>query len=238
MKILALFLFLGAIACVLSCATMESGENIRKAEAHYKMGFANLNENKIQQAFVEFHKAYELDPNNKEVLNAIGLLYLLHLDDPAKAITYFERAVKIDPLFSEGYNNLGYSYEKTGNFETAITFYRKALSNPVYQTADKAYFNTGNSLYRMGKYEEALTAYKEALRRNPDLGLAYRKISLCYNAMGRYGDASTAMTEAIKRDTVYKGDREKALEDLSIRKMKAIGYDEQDIRDYIEILKY
>jgi hypothetical protein len=56
--------------------------------------------------------------------------------------------------------------------------------------------------------------------------------------MGRYGDASTAMTYAIKLDPTYKGDKEKALEDFSIMKLKAIGYEEKDFRDYIEIIKY
>jgi tetratricopeptide (TPR) repeat protein len=238
LKISSFFVFSCALICVISCASMRSEENIQKAGAHYKMGVANLNESRIQQAFVEFHKAYELDPNNREVLNAIGILYLLHLDEPIKAIGYFEKAAKADPLFSDAYNNIGYAYEKTGNYEKAITFYEKALSNPVYITAEKAYINIGSSYYRMGKYEAALISYKEALKRSPNMSLAYMRLALCYNALGKYGEASTAMTHAIDLDSIYKGNREKALEDLNIRKLGASGYDERDIRDYLEILKY
>lgn len=220
------------------CAACATTDKSNKAEAYYKLGIAYLNDNKVQQAFVEFHKSYELDPHNKEVLNAIGIVYLLHLDEPNKAIQYFEGAVKEDPLYSEAFNNLGYAYEKTGNFEKAILNYKKALSNPLYPTAEKAYVNMGNSYYALGNFEAAIQSFKEAIKRAPSLSLAYWRMALCLNAMGRYGDASTAISEAVKLDPSYEGDREKAIEDLSVKKLRAKGREERDINDYIDILRY
>lgn len=231
-KILVLMLI---IALASACATANS---TNKSEAYYKMGIAYLNENKVQQAFVEFHKAYELAPHNKEILNAVGIIYLLHLEETNKAIEYFDKAVKEDPSYSEAYNNLGYAYEKLGSYEKAISYYRKALSNPLYQTADKAYINMGNSYYRMGNYEAALQSYKEAVKRAPSSSLAYWRLALCFNAMGRYGDASTAVTQAVKLDPLYSGSAEKAIEDLSLKRLSAKGSEEKDINDFLEILKY
>jgi len=218
-----------------ACATTD---NANRAEAYYKLGIAYLSDNKVQQAFVEFHRAYELNPHKKEILNAIGIVYLLHLEETDKAIEYFERAVKEDPLYSEALNNLGYALEKKDDFGKAITFYRKALSNPLYPTAEKAYINMGNSYYRLGNFDAALQSYKEAIKRAPGLALAYWRLALCLNAMGRYGDASTAVSEAVKLEPAYGGDREKAIEDLSLSKLKAKGREERDIHEYIEILKY
>lgn len=226
----------GALSFIISCASTENREV--KATAHYKIGVAYLNENKIQQAFVEFHKAYELDPNNKQVLYAIGYIYLERFDEPYKSIEYFSKAVQVDPDYSDAYNNMGYAYYKSGDFDRAITFYKKALANPVYPTADRAYINLGNSYYRLGRYDDALVAFKEATKRVPGFFLPYMKIALCYNAMRKYGDASTAITQGITLDPAYKGDKEKAIEDYTLKKINAIGYDEQDMRDYIEILKY
>ncbi len=59
---ICLALFLLALAG--SCATSGKGEK-PEALAYYKLGVAYLNESKIQQAFVEFHKAYEIAPDNK-----------------------------------------------------------------------------------------------------------------------------------------------------------------------------
>ena len=236
MKKFILIAMLCVMPVIMACATTQ--DHAVKATAYYKMGVAYLNENKIQQAFVEFHKAYELDPRNKEVLNAIGYIYLIHLDKPGEAIGYFNKAVDLDPDYSDAYNNLGYAYEKSGNFEKAIAYYKKAISNPVYPTADRTYINLGSSYYRLGRYDDAMTALKEAIKRNPDFFLPYMKLALCYNALGKYGDASTAITRAIELDPAYKGDKEKAREDLTLKKMQATGYDEQEIRDYLEILKY
>ena len=224
---------------VIACATAQpAGDNIQSASAHYKIGVSYLNEGKAQLAFVEFQKAYELNPKDREVLNAIGIIYLLYFDDTPKAIDFFGKAVIVDPNYSEAYNNLGFSYEKLGQFDKAIPFYKKAVSNLLYSTPEKAYISMGNSYYRLGKYDDAISSFKNAVNRAPELSLAYMRMALCYNAMGRYGEASTSMTYAIKVDPVYKGDKEKALEDFTIMKLKATGYEEKDFKDYIEIIKY
>jgi len=224
---------------VIACATaQQTGDNKQTASAHYKIGVSYLNEAKAQQAFVEFQKAYELNPDDREVLNAIGIIYLLNFDDTAKAIVFFEKATKVDPGYSEAYNNLGFAYEKLGQFDKAIPFYKKAVSNLLYSTPEKAYISMGNSYYRLGRYEDAISSYKDAVNRAPEQSLPYMRMALCYNAMGRYGDASTAMTHAIAMHPVYKGDKEKAMEDFAIMKLKATGYEEKDFTDYIEIIKY
>ncbi len=197
---------------VIACATPQSKEAVQRAGAHYKMGVAYLKEEKVQQAFVELQQAYQLNPDDKEVLNGIGIIYLLYFDETAKAIDFFEKATKVDPNYSDAYNNLGFAYEKLGRFDAAIPFYKKAVSNLTYSTPEKAYIGLGNAYYRLGKYEDALYSYKEAIKRAPNLGLPYMRMALCYNAMGRYGEASSAMTYAITLDPAYKGDREKALE--------------------------
>lgn len=206
---------------VISCATARQNGDTKQAEAHYKIGVSYLNDSKAQQAFVEFQKAYEINPKNKEVLRAIGVIYLVYFDETSKAIDFFDKAVDIDPDYSDAYNDLGFAYEKLGQFNRAILFYKKAVANLLYSTPEKAYIGMGNSYYRLGKYDDALSAYKEAVKRAPELEMSYLRMALCYNAMGRYGEASTAMTYAIKLDNVYKGDKEKAQEDFSIMKLKA-----------------
>ena len=234
--------FLTAVLALLpllcSCAPVETESNIQNAQAHYKIGVGYLSENKVQQAFVEFQRAYELNPNNKEVLNAIGIIYLLHFDETQKAADYFQKAIKIDPDYSEAHNNLGYAQEKLGNFEAAIPYYRKAVSNLVYATPEKAFINMGRAYYRMGKYDSALTAYKEAIKRAPNLDLPYLGLALCYNATGRYGDASASLTRAIGLNPLYKGDAKLAAEDFNSRRIIASGYEQKDLSDYLEILKY
>jgi len=236
LKIKNILIFL--ILFLTCCATTATEGDIQKAGAHYKLGISYFNENKIQLAYVEFQKALELDPNDKEALNAIGIIHLLKFEDFPKAADFFRKAIIIDPKFSEAYNNLGVAYEKMGKPYDAIISYKKALSNPMYQKPENAYNSLGRVYYRLGRYEEAIEAYKGALRRTGDFYPSYYGLALCFNSKGRYGDASTAITRAIELDPLYKGDKEKATSDFENRKLTAKGDEEKEMAAYIEILKY
>ena len=96
---------------VTACASTKSADIVQKATAHYKIGLSYYNENKFQQAYIEFQKALEINPKDKEVLNALGIVQLLQFEDLEKAIEYFKRALKADKNFSEANNNLGVAYE-------------------------------------------------------------------------------------------------------------------------------
>jgi type IV pilus assembly protein PilF len=236
LKIRSIIIFLAIF--LFSCSTTETGENIQKANAHYQLGISYINDNNIQPAFIEFQKALKLNPDNKEILNAIGIIYLLKLENYPEAIKYFQKALKLDKNFSEASNLLGFAYEKTGRFDEAIEAYKMALSNTLYKNPEKAFNNLGRVYYRLKRYNDAIDAYKEALRRFSDFHLPYYGLALCYNAKGQYGDAATAITRAIELDPLYKGNKDKAKEDFENKKLIAKGDEEKDIIDYIEMLRY
>ena len=230
--------FLVAVLVAGGCATTKSEDKVQKASAHYQLGVSYLNDNNIQPAFVEFQKALELNPDDKEVLNGIGVIYLLKLEDPPRAVEYFQRALRVDKNFSEASNNLGFAYEKMGRHDDAVAAYRAALSNPLYRNAEKAFNNLGRAYYRMKKYPEALDAYREALKRSSDFHLPYYGLALCFNAVGRYGDAATALKKALDMDPNYRGNRDKAISDMREKKLLLRGDDERDIEDLLEIMNY
>jgi len=236
-KLTGCSIFLFFLMSLVSCATLNS-ESTQNSAARYKLGVGYYSEGKIQQAFVEFQHAYELNPQNKEVLYAIGIIYLLDFDETLKAIDFFQRAVKIDPDYSEAYNNIGYAHAKIGQFDTAIPFYKKALSNLLYATPEMAFVNMGKAYYRLGRYNDAAVAFKDAIKRAPNFDLPYMGLALCYNATGKYGDASAALSHAIVLNPQYKGNAKMAAEDFLIRKLGASNYDQKDFADYLEILKY
>lgn len=229
---LTLALFAGA------CATVKTDDMPQKASAHYRLGLSYLNDNNIQPAFVEFQKAIELDPANKEILNALGVIYLMKLEDYPKAIEYFRKALQADGSYAEASNNLGIAYEKTGRFSEAIEAYKIALANPFYINSEKAFNNLGRAYYRDKHYADAINAYKEALKRFPDFHQPYYGLALCYNATGKYGDAALAIKKAYELDPDYKGNREKVLKDMRELKLLIKDYEEKDIDDLLEIMNY
>jgi tetratricopeptide (TPR) repeat protein len=233
-----LFLLFTIMLFISACATTSKEDKAQQATAHYHLGISYLNDNNIQPAFVEFQKALELNPDDRDVLNAIGVVYLLKLEDYPKAIEYFQKSLKVDKNFSEASNNLGFAYEKAGKYDEAVASYRAALSNLLYRNAEKAFNNLGRAYYRMKRYDDALDAYREAVKRSSDFHLPYYGLALCYNALGRYGEAATALKKAVEMDPGYRGDKEKAIKDLTERKLLLKGEEERDIDDLLEIMNY
>jgi type IV pilus biogenesis/stability protein PilW len=220
-----------------ACASTKSPDKVQKATAHYKIGLSYYNEGKFQQAYIEFQKALEINPKDKEALNAIGIVHL-KFEDYEKAIEYFKRALKVDKNYSEASSNIGFAYEKTGNTDEAIASYKKAIANPMYRNPEKAYNSLGRIYYRAGQYDMAIDSFKAALRRVNNYLPSFYNLALCYNAKGHYGDASTALMRAIELDPRYKGDKEKALEDFENTRLTARGAELNDLMDFIEILRY
>lgn len=218
------------------CGT-TSGERSREAELHYQMGVSYLNEGKVQAAYVQLQMALQTEPRNKDILNSIGLVHL-HLEEYEKAADFFEKAVEQDQNFSEGFNNLGVSYMKLKRWDPAAAAFRKALSNPLYQTPERAYYNLGMCLYRTGQYDQAVNAFRNAARRAPAFALPYYGLALSFNKTGRYGDAALAMGKALELDPSYKGDRRKFAEEMRQKVLTLDAEDESDLRDYLEIVKY
>lgn len=227
-------IFISLVIFINSCVTTK--DNTQRAYYHYQLGLSYLSDDNIQPAFVEFQKALELKPDNKDVLNALGIIYLLKLKNYPEAIRYFQRALAIDKNFSEASNNLGIAYTRIGRFNDAIESYKTALSNPLYRSAENAFNNLGWVYYKLKKYNDAIDAFKEAIKRSPDFHLPYYGLALCYNAQGQYSDAETAITTAIKVDPLYRGDKKKAIEDFKNKKAVAEAEEKKEIIDYLEIL--
>lgn len=221
-----------------SCASTPKEDTLQKAKAHYQLGVSYLNDNNIQPAFVEFQKALELNPDDKETLNAIGVIYLLKLEDYTKAVEFLQKALKVDRNYSEAWNNLGVAYERMGKYSEALESYKSALQNTFYRNPEKALNNMGRVYYRTRRYDDAIDAYKEAAKRASDFALPYYGLALCYNAAGKYGNAATALKKALEVDPAYRGDKERAIRDLKERKVLLRAEEEKDMDDLLEIMNY
>jgi len=231
------FFIVLAVILAGSCAAVTE-KDIKNSQYHYQLGISYLNENNIQPAFSELQKALELNPHDKETHNALGVIYLTKLEDYAKAIEHFQKALAIDKDYSEAATNLGNTYANMKKFNEAIESYNIALSNPQYKNAAMALNNLGMVYYRLSKWDDALSAFKDALKRYSDFHAPYYGLALGFNAKGQYDDAALAMKRAIELDPLYKGDTDKAVVDLRNQKLRATGEMEQDIIDFLEIINY
>ncbi len=232
-RLSVLFLVMICVPLFLACATSKDSRN--KADALFMIGVSELRTGNNQGAFLKFQEAVRLDPDNKEIHNALGDVYR-RMEDFDNAEKHFKRAVSIDKEYSEAYTNLCFLDYLRKDYDTALSYCELSLKNLLYSTPEVAYLYMGRIHYEREEYDEAVEAYKNALRRNTIFPPAYYGLALTYNARKMYGPAAEAMESAISFDPQFNGDRQKAEEEF--RKQKLRSDRPREIQTYIDILHY
>lgn len=111
--------------------------------------------------------SYREGPANSPVLaNKIGIAFhqLLQLDLAKKN---YQRAIKLEPTYSEAINNLGTIYYAQKNYKHAIACYHRALKYSAPAAAIES--NLGAAYFARKDYKKAIEYYQEALRLDPDI---------------------------------------------------------------------
>jgi Tfp pilus assembly protein PilF len=189
-----IFLLLFFALIVLNAGCGGDKEALRKeqqkndAMAAQQLGHAFLIEGRYARALQELHKADTLLPDDKDIINTLGLAYWAR-KDYAHAEEKFKRAAELDPIFSEAWNNLGALYIDLERYDAAIVALDKALDNVFYGTSERAMTNLGWAYYKTGRSSEAIEKLKEAIEMAPSFSLAHRHMGVVLQSQGKYVQA-------------------------------------------------
>ncbi len=110
---------------------------------------------------------YREGPADSPVLaNKIGIAFhqMLQLDLAKK---YYERAIKLDPKYSEAINNLGTIYYARKSYRRAIGLYKRSLR--YSQPSASVYANLGAAYFARKDFKDAMKWYESALQLDPDV---------------------------------------------------------------------
>ncbi len=158
--------------------------NPGKAEAHYRLGAANLSAGMYDEAVKAFIETIRINPDHAEAHNSLGIAYgKLNIHD--EAIEEFMQAVRIRPEYAEALVNMGLSFEKMDRLNGAITAYEGAIDADNEYVA--AYYNLGNVHLKQGDYIRAVKALEHAVRLNPDDVMAHFNLGIAYAKSKRRG---------------------------------------------------
>jgi type IV pilus assembly protein PilF len=233
-----------------ACATTSNKEDTRTAEAHFKLGVSYISKGELTEASIEFQKALNLNPRQKESLDALGFINT-RFGKYDEAISYYKQAISIDPNYSEAMNSLGVVYMETEKPDEAVKYFNMALNNPLYATPEKPYSNMGLVYYKKGDYQGAEDTVKKALARNPNSPVAIYIQGLLYLKQGDDEAAIKKFTKALSIEQDYlearwelakayvrSGEQDKAVEHFKIIAEKAentaIG---KEALEYIKLLE-
>ena len=142
-----------------------------------------------------YEKKLEETPGDFEKYNLIGNYYL-ELGQDAKARTYFERAMRIEPNYADGHYNMGVLLESEGQLAGAVERYRRAVQ--LQPGHVQAHNNLGNVLLSQGKREEALRHYRRVLQISPDFAEAHNNMGNVLQSNGETHEAMTHYRQALK----------------------------------------
>ena len=236
---------------VASCASTPSREDINRAESYAKLGTSYLENGQLNESFMEFQKAMELNPHSTKTLNYLGYLSM-RFKKYDEAVNYYKKAISLDPAYAEAMNNLGVTYAEMEEWDEAVNYFDSALSNPMYETPETAFANKGYVLYMKGDYNNAEEAVKEALILNRQfprasyvLGLVYTKLDNDNAAIEEFKKAIGLAPEyaeahmELAKTYLRAGNNAKALKHFEA----VLDYDNNPLRlreasDHISRLKY
>ncbi len=135
------------------------------ADIYVQLGIAYMQEGQFVTALKKLRRGLELDPENANVHNMMGLLYE-QLNDNKRATSYFDSAVSLNPKDPYIRNARATHYCKLGEYAEAETDFNIASDNPIYSTPWVALTNAGLCSLRQNDEAKAERYFRQALARN------------------------------------------------------------------------
>ncbi len=168
---------------------------IAELSQSYANRFELTGESWIDSAEFYALKAFQLDPEHPESLNAMAYYKTLE-GDPAEGLRLYREAAESG---YQGSNNfLGWCEWQLGNQEAAIDWAFKNLendpNNPIH------YIDISNSMAAIGLFEESTLSDQKALSLNPEFSFAYEN-QIRYKIF--QGEYQTALANIDKAMSIF-----------------------------------
>lgn len=189
------------------CASQADNEKLKKSvDTQTQLGTSYLQRNQPEYAKQHLDRALELDPNDVQANNIMGLLQW-RLKQYDEAERFFRRAIDGNSSRSAAYHNYGAFLCDRGRIDEALRALEKAAADPLYRASAEANLNAGSCLMTKPSPVLAEKYLREALRINPRLpGALYHMARITYNSgrtlaarafIQRYFEASEDSPDAL-----------------------------------------
>jgi len=182
------------------CPPPQKKREKKRKKTHnyqYTLCLFSLNKKTPARSKPNLNRPISLEHRHYLAYNALGLALAIkgQLQEALKAYT---RCLEINPAFSEARNNLGSLYQEMGYLDKAEEEFRKALSDPGYQTKELPAYNLARLYFLKEEYEEALAMVNNALRFNSRLAMAHNLKGLVLQRLNRFAQAIESFNQAVK----------------------------------------
>jgi tetratricopeptide (TPR) repeat protein len=136
-----------------------------EVEAYPRLAYLLRGEGQHDEALSILKQSLVVDPDARDVYNALGLIYLdLHRYD--EAIAAHQRYVQLAPAEANAYDSLAMSYQCAGRYPEALAAYGQALT--LRPDSYVANIHLGNAYVQLGRYKAALAQFRRLILISPD----------------------------------------------------------------------
>ena len=173
------------------------------SDIHYLLGVSKQRVGAYEEAIKYYGRCVELDANkhlDMPMVNFhVGECYL-GLKDYDKAMEYLEKASGKEEDRGVVYLKMGLCYEGKGNYREAVLKFGEALKLSTDNAHTKAiiYSQRARNYIALEEYDLALDSFLLSKELNPEDGITYLNIGVCYKKLGRYREGQAALEEALK----------------------------------------
>jgi Tfp pilus assembly protein PilF len=132
---------------------------------------------------------------------SLGMKALVGRGDNAAALSFFQRAIEIDPKFANAYATLGEVYSNLAEMELAADAFQKAFSlHDKASEAERFHIDSAYYSWGSGNLEKALPIYEQWERTYPrDYG-GFNNLGCVLFQLGQYDRALAQEQEAVRLD--------------------------------------
>jgi len=132
---------------------------------------------------------------NVVAYNGLGFFYFGQgrMDEAARE---FQKALEIQPMYTEARYHLGLALASQGRVEEAIGEFQKVLA--IQPTYAEVHNGLGNAFVNRGRIGEAIQQYQEAIQNKPEIVAARNNLGAALVSLGRIDEAMMQYKEALE----------------------------------------
>jgi tetratricopeptide (TPR) repeat protein len=169
-------------------------EHFVDATSFLRAGLELMRSDDYAMAADAFRKALALDPENLEVLNALGVA-LADQGKSDEAIAQYTEALRLDPDNIAAHTNLGAALTAQGKAEEGLAQYAEVVR--LEPDSAPAHYNFAVVLGRQGRFEQAVAELRETLRLDPNHATAHNDLGMALARQGRLDEAEEQHRAAV-----------------------------------------
>ena len=220
--------------CFLTTNLAEESDTRSKAEAAMASvtpgeqlmikWITSVHENNYIQGIQAMNDLAAAFPEDKRV-NFLAGYWLYRQDEYANSRRFTQKALALDPGYATAYNQLGYLYSRSGDYDhalEALTKYVELLPNEP-----NPHDSYAEVLRLSGRFNEALDQYRLALKIDPTFYISQKELGETYSLMGDQQRARQEYAKAV-HDAPYSGAKAEYLQKFALTWVREKKYDEAD----------